>query len=159
MDLLILDEVGFIPFFRERRRGPVRDSGGEVRARFRPSRQQPGLRQLDGRPRGRPPARTLLDRLTRRCYIIKFRGDCYRFKEESAQKGEDEDRDLGVVPFLVIRAALFWVDKPTDLPRTGVGCRLAEGKQRRRPCPYPWPEGPARSAAILRTMAGRAFAS
>jgi len=86
LDLLILDEVGFIPFSK---------TGAELLFGVLTERYERGSVLVttnldfaswtevfgDGRLTG-----TLLDRLTHRCHIIEFQGDSYRFKESLRRK-------------------------------------------------------------------------
>ena len=81
LDLLVLDEVGFVPFTR---------AGAELLFGVLSDRYERGSVLLttnldfaswtevfgDARLTG-----ALLDRLTHRCHIIEFQGDSYRFKE------------------------------------------------------------------------------
>jgi DNA replication protein DnaC len=101
LDLLILDEVGFVPFSK---------TGAELLFGVLTERYQRGSMLVttnldfaswtevfgDARLRG-----ALLDGLTYRCHILEFQGDSYRFKESLRR----------VVPFFIITVALFWVDK------------------------------------------------
>ena len=86
LDLLILDEVGFIPFSK---------TGAELLFGVLTERYERGSVLVttnldfaswtevfgDGRLTG-----ALLDRLTHRCHIIEFQGDSYRFKESLRRK-------------------------------------------------------------------------
>ena len=81
LDLLILDEVGFVPFSK---------TGAELLFGLLSERYERGsvlvTTNLDfaswtevfGDPRL---TAALLDRLTHRCHIVEFQGDSYRFKE------------------------------------------------------------------------------
>jgi DNA replication protein DnaC len=86
LDLLILDEVGFVPFSK---------SGAEALFGILAERYERGSVLVttnldfaswtevfgDARLTG-----ALLDRLTHRCHIIEFQGDSYRFKESLHRK-------------------------------------------------------------------------
>jgi len=86
LDLLILDEVGFVPFSK---------TGAELLFGVLTERYERGSVLLttnldfaswtdvfgDARLTG-----ALLDRLTHRCHIIEFQGDSYRFKESLRRK-------------------------------------------------------------------------
>ncbi len=86
LDLLVLDEVGFVPFTR---------AGAELLFGVLSDRYERGSVLLttnldfaswtevfgDARLTG-----ALLDRLTHRCHIIEFQGDSYRFKESLRRK-------------------------------------------------------------------------
>lgn len=88
LDLLILDEVGFVPFTR---------AGAELLFGVLSDRYERGSVLLttnldfaswtevfgDARLTG-----ALLDRLTHRCHIIEFQGDSYRFKESLRRKAK-----------------------------------------------------------------------
>jgi DNA replication protein DnaC len=86
LDLLILDEVGFVPFSK---------TGAELLFGVLTERYERGSVLVttnldfaswtevfgDGRLTG-----ALLDRLTHRCHLIEFQGDSYRFKESLRRK-------------------------------------------------------------------------
>jgi DNA replication protein DnaC len=88
LDLLVLDEVGFVPFTK---------AGAELLFGVLSDRYERGSVLLttnldfaswtevfgDARLTG-----ALLDRLTHRCHIIEFQGDSYRFKESLRRKAK-----------------------------------------------------------------------
>jgi hypothetical protein len=51
----------------------------------------------------------LLDRLTHRCHIVEFQGDCYRAKESLLQEGESPllDQALVVAFSIIARVGVF----------------------------------------------------
>lgn len=88
-DLIILDEMGFVPFTKE---------GSEALFTFCSSRYERGSliittnldfvrwKEIFG---DEALTGALLDRLTHRCHIIEMNGDSYRFKESLKRKKKD----------------------------------------------------------------------
>jgi len=91
-DLIIIDELGFVPFSKE---------GAEALFTFCSSRYERGTliittnldfarwKEVFG---DEALTGALLDRLTHRCHILEMNGDSYRFKESLKRKKQEASR-------------------------------------------------------------------
>lgn len=88
LDLLILDEVGFVPFTKtgaELLFGVLTDRYERRSVLVTSNLDFGSWTEVFGDPRL---TAALLDRLTHRCHILEFQGDSYRFKESLRRKGK-----------------------------------------------------------------------
>ena len=88
-DLLICDELGYVPFSRGGAELLFRVLRRPLRAGEPAGDEQPAVRASGARCfQGERMTAALLDRLTHRCHIFEMNGESYRFRESmKAKKG------------------------------------------------------------------------